>query len=100
MARSRYSGNTIIDGHFYGTWRNPAVENGIDHKLIDGLVTVEHVVVSGERVDQIAARYYGESEYYWIVCLANEIMFPLDISPGDKLRIPTDLKAVLDRLQR
>lgn len=100
MARSRYATNEIIEGRFYGTWKNPAVEDGLDRKLIDGLNTVEHTVQAGERIDHIAHRYYGDAEYYWIVCLANEILFPLDINPGDHLRIPLDLKAVLDRLQR
>lgn len=100
MARSRYAGNDMIDGSSFGTWRNPVAEDTLGPGLIEGLQVVEHYVSDGDRVDLLAARYYGDSEYYWVICVANEILFPLSIQPGDRLLIPTDLRAALAKLQR
>lgn len=100
MARSRYAGNAVAEGASYATWRNPVAEDTLGPGLIDGLQVVEHYVSDGERLDLIAAKYYGESEYYWVVCVANEIRDPFSIQPGDRLLIPIDLKAALAKLQR
>jgi len=49
----------------------------------------EHVVVQGDRIDNIAARYLGDPEQYWRVCDANRAMRPAALTeqPGKRLRI-------------
>lgn len=48
-----------------------------------------HTVAEGERLDQIAARYIGDPEQYHLLCDANNVMHPLELSerPGRVLRI-------------
>lgn len=42
-----------------------------------------------ERPEQIARRFYGKSEMWWIIALANNIRVPIsDIYSGRLLRIP------------
>ena len=49
----------------------------------------EHVVVDGERLDNIAARYFGDPTLFWRLCDANNAMRPAELTEvsGRKLRI-------------
>jgi hypothetical protein len=49
----------------------------------------EHVVVQGERLDNITARYLGDPEQFWRVCDANRAMRPEELTEtiGRRLRI-------------
>ena len=53
-------------------------------------------VVSGDRVDNLANTYLGDSALWWIVCDWNAIRFPLELSVGSVLRIPS--RKTLDTL--
>lgn len=49
----------------------------------------EHRVAVGERLDQLAQRYYGDPLKFWLICDANDTIFPEDLMvPGRVLRIP------------
>ena len=49
----------------------------------------EHTVVQGDRLDNIAARYFADSEQFWRICDANRALRPDELTevPGRKLRI-------------
>ena len=49
----------------------------------------EHQVVSGDRVDNLAARYLGDPEQYWRLCDANGAMNPAELTEvvGSVVRI-------------
>lgn len=49
----------------------------------------EHVVVEGERLDQIAAQELGDPEAFWRIADANGAMRPEDLTatPGRRLKI-------------
>jgi hypothetical protein len=49
----------------------------------------EHVVVEGDRLDNITARYLGDPEQFWRVCDANRAMRPDELTEqiGRRLRI-------------
>ena len=48
-----------------------------------------HRVSGHERLDMIAQRYYEDPLLYWLICDANETIFPDDLLiPGRVLRIP------------
>ncbi len=98
MARSRYAGNKTIDGTIFAPWKNKAIENPLGPDALHGLVTVEHVVKAGERLDTIAAKYFGEAEYYWVLSVLNNIKCAFDVTTGTRIRVPVDLKAAIDRL--
>lgn len=48
----------------------------------------EHVVVGGETLDMLAARYYGREELWWRIADANALDFLFQLAPGDRLVIP------------
>jgi hypothetical protein len=48
----------------------------------------EHVVVEGERLDNLAALYVGDPEQFWRLCDANAVLIPEELeAPGRVLRI-------------
>jgi hypothetical protein len=49
----------------------------------------DHVVMQGERLDNITARYLGDPEQFWRVCDANGAMRPDELTEtvGRRLRI-------------
>ena len=93
----RYTKTERVGGHL-GTWRNPL--DSFDAGLLTGMATVEHVVVAGERLDSLAARYLGDETLYWVLALCNGIQDPFSVSPGDTLQVPLDVSRVLSRLGR
>ena len=52
-------------------------------------VIAEHVVLQGERLDHIAARYFGDPELFWRLCDANRAIRPEELteSPGRRIVI-------------
>jgi hypothetical protein len=50
---------------------------------------LEHTVMQGDRLDNVAAKYLGDPEQFWRLCDANNAMQPdeLTASIGRKLRI-------------
>lgn len=48
-----------------------------------------HLVVEGDRIDLLAHRYLGDPTLWWVLCDYNDIAFPLDLTVGATLRIPS-----------
>jgi len=56
----------------------------------EGMITaVEHLVVQGDRLDNIAARYISDPSLYWKICDANEAMVPDELTSklGRRIKI-------------
>lgn len=49
----------------------------------------EHVVVQGDRLDNVTARYLGDPEQFWRLCDANRALRPDELTErvGRRLRI-------------
>ena len=54
---------------------------------------------AANRIDNIANRYYGFPEYYWVILLANGYATEFDIVEGDIIRIPYPLEPVVDEIK-
>lgn len=100
MGRSRYAGSEVIDGTHYGMWEDPSARDPYGPDILDGVNTIEHILVAGERLDVLAFRYYGDEDYWWVIALANRIMDPFALTAGQRLRIPSDAKSILDKLNQ
>lgn len=104
MARSRYSGTPTIDGKFYASFAlrpNPGGLKTVD--LLAGVRTFEHLYARGERLDHLAARYFGDDGYWWVIALVNNINYPFasgGLVPGTVLAIPEQVQDVLDKILR
>lgn len=56
-----------------------------------GLVIVtEHLVVQGDRLDNVAATYLGDPEQFWRLCDANDATDPAELTGtvGRRIKIP------------
>lgn len=56
------------------------------------------ITTVGDRLDYLAYIYYGDSELWWVISVANNnitngSIFPI---PGTQLRIPADLNGILN----
>jgi hypothetical protein len=47
-----------------------------------------HEVIQGERLEQLAARTYGDPKLWRLIAAVNEIDDPSDVAPGRLLRLP------------
>lgn len=56
----------------------------------DAGTAIEHTVVSGDRLDLLAERYYGDPLLAWRIADANGALDPAELTaaPGRVLRIP------------
>lgn len=98
MGRSRYAGTDVIKGRYYAMWRDPVARNPYGPDILDGVETIDHVLRSDDRLDSLAFHYYGDEDYWWIIALANRIDDPFALVPGRTLRIPSEAKAILDKI--
>ena len=56
--------------------------------------------VYGERFDNIAQKYYGDSNLWWIIAKANEIgKGKIGLDPEKKLRIPTEIGDIIELVE-
>ena len=53
----------------------------------------------GDRLDLYADRFYGDSTLWWIIASANGLSDSFFITPGSKLRIPTDIQSALSYIR-
>ena len=55
-----------------------------------GVTMLEHRLAQGERLDHLAARYFGDATQFWRLCDFNLALNPDDLvdTPGRFLRIP------------
>lgn len=72
---------------FLGSRSFPAIAEEADDIL--------YTVREGDRVDLLAAHFYGREDLYWIVCDYNAIAFPLELPVGTTLRLPSPERVFL-----
>jgi len=77
---SRYTYNSVVE------------EDGIitaDKKPSYGVAVYQYYVSPGDTFESIAAKIYGDAGQYWRIADLNpQIKFPLDLEPGDIIRVP------------
>lgn len=59
------------------------------------------ITEAGDRLDLLAKRFYGDPAYWWIIATANNMNDAnFYVEPGIQIRIPGDLNAILNQLER
>lgn len=68
----------------------PYVRRRFLPRLQDIAVAVEHVVHGGDRIDNLAAQYFGDAELYWRIADANAVSDPamLTDTVGERIVVP------------
>lgn len=87
MAINRYqSTQTYKNNNLYGTFKDHII---IRSNIDNGVLSYkEYVTLSNDRLDIIAGREYGDSQYWWIIAAASKIGWGLQIPEGVQLIIP------------
>lgn len=89
---SRYSKIEILKDNgrrFKSTTKLPIIEPSIDDIYIIGQV--------GDRLDNLAYKYYNRSSYWWILARANNIgNGDLTVPVGKQLRIPQNVESIIE----
>ena len=65
---------------------------------IRNIDVVRHTWQSGDRYFKLAARYYNDPSYWWIIAYFNNKPLETDVSVGDTLLIPVPLSYILSAL--
>ena len=91
MEGNLYAKGAIIT---YEDGTSSAVRAKISNVILVNQVPKSHVVVEGQRLDQISYKYYGSNKFWWIIADVNDIADNLinpfsDLVPGTKLIIPS-----------
>ena len=90
MTIKRYARAPIIAG---GTQFGTSLASNVIKRAVEtGALTTRIDVLRGsERLDTIAGRIYGDASMWWIIAAASGIGWALQVPPGTRLVIPTDL---------
>ncbi len=86
--RSRYNGHPA----FTATDRNGVARTTLPMRVPLDLTTgdhFQHTVAVNQSMEFLANRYYGDSELWWRIADANPLVFPLDVSSGERLSVPS-----------
>lgn len=84
IPESRFSQTQVITLNgvtSFGEWRPPSYGN-VPERLY--VMTQDDL----DRPDLIAYRYYGTSEFWWVILDYNKVTDPFSLKVGDRLRIP------------
>ena len=82
----------IKAGRAYGTY---AAGNVIYRAFQQGAIDVEFLVLKdSQRLDIIAGEYYGDGTLWWVIAAASKIGWGLQVPPGTRLVIPTDINQI------
>jgi len=87
MAINRYQNvQTYKNNNLYGAFKDHiTIRDNIDNGRIS---YKEYVTLSNDRLDIIAGREYGDSQYWWVIAVASKIGWGLQIPEGVQLIIP------------
>ena len=97
MAVSRYSFvKKIRNKKYYGTSQaSSIIFNAVEQGSLSVAVSELKEL---QRLDHIAGKAYGNSDYWWVIAAASGIGWGLQVPPGTVIRIPKDLNKVISLL--
>lgn len=97
MATGRYFFQPVIDRKFFST---PDLSTRIFAAVDAGQITSNVMKLnSNKRLDVLAYESYGDASLWWIIAAASGIGWPMQLTPGTYVRIPTDINAVYELMR-
>jgi hypothetical protein len=95
MAVSRYQKDTIIGAP--RRLSTAAAVLRIRQSIAAGLIpTRELVLTEGQRLDHLAGNLLGDGRLWWVLAATSNIGWGLQVPPGTRLLIPTDIGRVME----
>lgn len=75
---------------------NPRVSAKIYNGVINGAIPFKaQRLKQHQRLDHLAAEFYGSSSYWWIIAAASGIGWNLQVPAGTIIRVPLNLGQIL-----
>ena len=73
----------------------------IGHEDVDNIPHNIVIWKQSDRMDALAADLLGSAQYWWIICLMNNLTNPFsyNLLPGTPLKIPHDVSTVMNIVQ-
>ena len=97
MAFSRYSRAQRLqkDGKRFisSSSANKTIKQMVDSGQ---LKTKDYVLSDSQRLDVVAANFYGDAKYWWIIAAASGIGWQCQVPAGTLLKIPVSLQKILN----
>lgn len=53
-------------------------------------------LAEGSRLDTVAADYYGDAYYWWVIAAASGIGWGCQVPPGTLIRVPVSLERIAE----
>jgi hypothetical protein len=72
--------------------RHPTVEERT------AILSNTHIWTLGDRYYKLADKYYGDSQYWWVIAWYNSRPVEADLLTGDMIEIPVNLSSALSAL--
>ena len=91
MTFSRYNNDT-----FYSDRLGTATKISKIRAMVEvGSIQVTlYTTKEGERLDQIAGKFYDDGRYWWVIAAASNIGWWLQVPTGTRLIVPLDLSEI------
>src|SRR5689334_5323592 len=87
--RSRYSQQPVFTATDTNGKPRPTVAMRLVPPPPTGAETFRHTITGVQTVEYLASRYLNRSEDWWQIADANPVFFPLDLTTGEALVIPS-----------
>ncbi|MBM5787803.1 MAG: hypothetical protein FJ375_03685 [Pelagibacterales bacterium] len=92
MASNRYIYNTILKKRDEKRYLSTTIYPKIKPNNNDIYIIVDNT----DRLDLLANKYYNNSEFFWIIAVANNINNgDMYLKEGTQIRIPSDIVTIL-----
>lgn len=93
---SRYESSKILKSKD----NNRIYKSNIFPKIDRSVSDIYIITRSGDRLDLLASKYYGDQTLWWIIAIANNLgRSGLIVPPAKQIRIPTDVASILNDYQ-
>ena len=101
MAISRYNDFSKVRNNINDSFRLETFP-ALSHEEINNIPHNVVVWKESDRMDALAADLLGSAQYWWIICLMNNLVNPFsyNLLPGGTLKIPHDVNTVMSIIKR
>jgi hypothetical protein len=86
---SRYANTPVTDGTFYSTVSFPS------QKDLDKIDTYSVILNKFDRLDNLAAKYFGDGSLWWVLAVMNNLQWAWGFNEGQTLIVPVNVQDVL-----
>lgn len=69
--------------------------NTLTEEELADLTILDHIWKTGDKFYKLAAKYYGDTRYWWVIAFFNKKPMDNFCTPGEIINIPTPIEEVV-----